>query len=146
MRLTHDPEADAIYIYLSTKQYAYGMDIDTNRRIDYSVDGTPIGIELLNVSSGISLVGLPNAEDLGGLLDVSDIGVCLVVDRNRINALIPNTTELIVRCGGRYGGTTNPYTKPLYTNNLETISIELPTPPMGLKKPIVEFRREALTR
>ena len=35
-RVEYDKEADAIYIYLSDDKYAYGKDIDRERRIDYA--------------------------------------------------------------------------------------------------------------
>lgn len=55
----YDAEADAIYIYLSDKPYAYGIDLDDERRIDYASDNTPIGVELLCVSDGVNLDSLP---------------------------------------------------------------------------------------
>lgn len=64
MRIEHDIQADAMYIYLSNKPYAYGRDLDDWRRIDYSADDLPIGIELLNVSEGINGSGLPNSEEV----------------------------------------------------------------------------------
>lgn len=62
MHYRYDPEADAIYIRLSDKEYAYGEDLDRERRIDYAADGTAIGIELLCVSAGVSLDDLPAQE------------------------------------------------------------------------------------
>lgn len=64
----HDAEADAIYIRLSEKQYAYGEDLDPERRVDYSADGTPVGIELLCVSSGVDLRDLPQRKSIADLL------------------------------------------------------------------------------
>ncbi len=57
MHLAHDQEADAIYITLREGAYAYGEDLDHERRIDYDAQGRPLGIELLNVSRrpGLSL-------------------------------------------------------------------------------------------
>ena len=42
----YDREADAIYISLAKAPYAYGKDLDKERRIDYAADGTPIGVEI----------------------------------------------------------------------------------------------------
>ena len=36
MEFKYDAQADAIYIYLSDKPYAYGKDLDDERRIDYA--------------------------------------------------------------------------------------------------------------
>lgn len=59
LTLHHDPDADAIYIRLSDLPYAFGEDIDRERRIDYAANGEPIGIEILGVSEGIDTRGLP---------------------------------------------------------------------------------------
>lgn len=56
---TYDPEADAVYIRLSRKSWAYTEGVDDQRHVDYAEDGTPIGIELLYVSDGVLEEGLP---------------------------------------------------------------------------------------
>jgi uncharacterized protein YuzE len=68
MKLEHDREADAIYIRLREGTYAYGEDLDPERRIDYDAQGEPIGIEILNVSGGINLDDLPENEGVAELL------------------------------------------------------------------------------
>lgn len=68
IRFRHDPEADAVYIRLSDEPYAYGEDLDRERRIDYAADGTLIGVELLCVSTGVDLHDLPRAEEIAKLL------------------------------------------------------------------------------
>ncbi len=69
MKLEYDPEADAIYITFSDAPYAYGKDLDNQRRIDYAQDGTPRGIELLCVSRGVILHDLPHTEKIARLLE-----------------------------------------------------------------------------
>ena len=64
MKVKYDKEADAMYIYLNSKPYAYGKDLDDERRIDYASDNTPIGVELLCTSKGVNLEGLPNADKI----------------------------------------------------------------------------------
>ncbi len=64
MRFEYDKKADAVYIYLSDAPYAYGENLDHERRIDYAEDGTPIGIELLCVSEGVITDDLPNRADV----------------------------------------------------------------------------------
>lgn len=66
--LEYSPEADAAYVRLRGLPYAYGEDVDHERRIDYAADGLPIGIELLDVSGGVALDHLPHADVLGRLL------------------------------------------------------------------------------
>ena len=73
MRLEHDKEADAIYIYLSDAPYAYGEDLDTERRIDYDSDGNQMGIELLCVSEGVITNDLPHRGEIERLLEKHDI-------------------------------------------------------------------------
>jgi uncharacterized protein YuzE len=64
MQIEHNPKADAIYVRLRDLPYAYGRDLDESRRIDYGADNRPIGVELLDVSRGVDLRGLPNAEQI----------------------------------------------------------------------------------
>ena len=73
MRLEYDKEADAIYIYLSDAPYAYGVDLDDERRVDYDADGNPIGIELLCVSEGVITNDLPHRGEIERLLDKHNI-------------------------------------------------------------------------
>ena len=75
MRVEYDKEADAIYIYLGNAPYAYGKDLDHERRIDFAQDGTPIGVELLCVSTGVITDDLPNRADIEQALDDRGIKV-----------------------------------------------------------------------
>jgi uncharacterized protein YuzE len=59
MRIEYDEKADALYISLSERSYAFGRDLDDRRRIDFDADGRPIGVELLFPSLGIDLHDLP---------------------------------------------------------------------------------------
>jgi len=56
-----------MYIRISDQPYAYGEDLDPQRRIDYAEDGTPIGVELLCVSTGLDLRYLPLSPDVAKL-------------------------------------------------------------------------------
>ncbi len=75
LKYKYDKEADAIYIYLGDKSYGYGRDMDDERRIDYASDGTPVGVELLRVSSGVNLRGLPSAREIAQTLKEKGINV-----------------------------------------------------------------------
>ncbi len=75
MRLKYDKQADAIYIYLSDKPYAYGKDLDNERRIDYDADDIPMGIELLCVSEGVDIESLPYSEEISQLLEGKNIKI-----------------------------------------------------------------------
>ena len=69
MRINHDIQADALYIQLTSEPYAYGRDLDEWRRIDYSADGFPVGIEILNVSEGVNVGGLPNSREVAKAIE-----------------------------------------------------------------------------
>jgi len=75
MRIKYDPDADAVYIYLSDKPYAYGKELGNERRIDYAFDDTPIGIELLCVSKGVNPDDLPEQHRVIELLESKNIKV-----------------------------------------------------------------------
>ena len=68
MQYKYDRQADAAYITLSDKPYAYGEELDSERRIDYASDGSPVGIELLCVSGGVDLTDLPDRDEVAKLL------------------------------------------------------------------------------
>ncbi len=68
MEFKHDKKADAVYISLTDKPYAYGKDLDDERRIDYASDDTPVGVELLCVSEGVNLDGLPRSGEIAKTL------------------------------------------------------------------------------
>ena len=75
MRIKYDQKADAVYIYLSEKKYAYGKDLDDTRHIDYASDDTPIGIELLCVTRGVNPDELPEQDKVIRLLEEKRIRV-----------------------------------------------------------------------
>ena len=68
MEIKYDRKADAIYVRLDNKPYAYGKDLDNERRIDYASDGKPIGIEITCVSQGVNVYDLPYQNQVGKLL------------------------------------------------------------------------------
>lgn len=74
-KFEYDRDADAVYIRLADLPYAYGEDIDHERRIDYAATGWPIGVELLCVSSGVDLDNLPEREQIAALLGANHIKV-----------------------------------------------------------------------
>jgi uncharacterized protein YuzE len=68
MKVKYDKKADAIYISLTNKPYAFGKDLDEERRVDYDVDGNPRGVELLCVSAGVITDGLPERASIEKIL------------------------------------------------------------------------------
>jgi len=75
MKIEYDKKADAIYIYLSNAPYAYGKNLDHERRIDYDENGEPIGVELLCVSEGVITDDLPHREEIERILGNKGIRV-----------------------------------------------------------------------
>ena len=69
MKIKYDKQADAIYIRFSDAPYAYGRDLDNERRIDYDANGEPRGVELLCVSDGVITDGLPRRGEIEQLLE-----------------------------------------------------------------------------
>ena len=68
LKIIIDPQANAIYIYVSDLPVAFTKELDEDRLIDYASDGTPVGIDLLNVSDGIETSDLPNRAQVEQLL------------------------------------------------------------------------------
>ena len=75
MKIKYDQQADAVYIYLSDKPYAYGKELDNERRIDYSEDNIAIGVELLSVSKGVNPDDLPKQDKIIEILEQNHIKV-----------------------------------------------------------------------
>ena len=63
MYITYDTDA-AIYVRLGQPGLAVAdtREVDWQRIVDYAEDGELIGVELLRVSKGIDLTGVPEAE------------------------------------------------------------------------------------
>jgi uncharacterized protein YuzE len=66
--LTHDAEADAVYVRLAEGRVERTVPLDDLRLVDYAADSSVIGVELLDVSDGVDLRGLPSAEVIAQLL------------------------------------------------------------------------------
>jgi uncharacterized protein YuzE len=62
VHVEYDSEADAIYITLREPEGAVETEfIDDARYVDYDEAGNVVGVELLGVSQGVTLSGLPEA-------------------------------------------------------------------------------------
>ena len=75
LRLTHDADADAVYIYLSDAAHDHGRSLDERRRVDYAADGSARGIEFLYVSDGVDTSGIPEQRAVSRLLEKHSIRV-----------------------------------------------------------------------
>ena len=69
MHAEHDPKADAVYVRLRAgATQDHSQLVDDGRVVDYDAQDQPIGIELLGVSRGVNLDGLPEEEAIAILL------------------------------------------------------------------------------
>ncbi len=107
MKFNHDPEANAIYIYLSEKPYAYGRDLDDARRIDYASDNTPMGVELLWVSEGVNLDSLPHTDEIAEVLEVNGIKIYTTVAERGYSGLVFNVNLTVPATGQTKRSTAN---------------------------------------
>ena len=69
LQVDTDPKADAIYIKLLDEPIGYSEELDDNRIIDYTLNpGKLAGIDLLAVSQGVNLSGLPEVKGIEEML------------------------------------------------------------------------------
>lgn len=68
LRYEFDRDAAALYVHLADKPYAYGRDLDAERRVDYARDNTPVGVEITCVTSGVTIEDLPAADEILAIL------------------------------------------------------------------------------
>ena len=73
--LEYDPDADAAYITFRDAPWDHMDILDDYRNIDYAPDGEPVGVELLYVSKGVNLDGLPSPDVIAHLLETQHIRV-----------------------------------------------------------------------
>jgi uncharacterized protein YuzE len=78
LKVEHDPEADAAYVYLSAgqdKRYGSTQRLDDFRVVDVAPDGAPIGVDFMVVSRGVDLRGLPDPEAIAAALAAHGIQI-----------------------------------------------------------------------
>ncbi len=72
MKLTYSTGADAIYVQFGRRRMVEHSDEVSNvlniRVVDYSKDGSIVGVEILDTHEGVDVDGLPRAEELAALL------------------------------------------------------------------------------
>jgi len=69
MYLTCDEAPDAVYVYFERRDVDHTDQLTDRVNVDYAADGTPIGVEFLDVSLGIDLDSVPHRADVARLLD-----------------------------------------------------------------------------
>ena len=63
IQIRYDPEANAVYAKLRQAEgWIRTREIDSSRFVDIDETGEAVGVELLFVSDGVDLTGLPEAE------------------------------------------------------------------------------------
>lgn len=73
VQFEHSETADAIYLRLSDLPYAYGKDLDDDRRVDYAANGEVVGVELLGVREGVHTDDLPQRDAIIRALEAHKI-------------------------------------------------------------------------
>ncbi len=69
LRVETSPISDAVYIQLLDELIGYTEELDDDRLIDRALDSDePVGIDLLSVSKGVKLDGLPEVEAVRKIL------------------------------------------------------------------------------
>jgi hypothetical protein len=69
LNIETNTQADAIYVQISDEAIGYSKELDVNRVVDYTLNpGKPVGIDLLCVSEGVKLAGLPEVKGLESAL------------------------------------------------------------------------------
>jgi uncharacterized protein YuzE len=69
MYLTYDEQADAVYVQFRRSSVTRTEELSDRVAVDYDADGRPLGIEFLNVSSGIDLDQVPRRAQVAKLLE-----------------------------------------------------------------------------
>ncbi|MDQ6833511.1 MAG: DUF2283 domain-containing protein, partial [Chloroflexota bacterium] len=70
-----DSDADAAYITFRVVPWDHMDILDDYRNIDHAPDGEPGGVELLYVSKGVNLDGLPMSNVIARLLETEHIKI-----------------------------------------------------------------------
>ncbi len=82
-RVSYDREADALYVKLTDAPFAREQSIDDARHLNLAADGQVIGLEVLGVSRGVDLEGVPHADTIRRALRRRGIPVRKAEDRAR---------------------------------------------------------------
>lgn len=93
MRVTHDTEADAAYVYFTEDQSLTTYVFDDSRNIDFTADGTVIGIEFLNVNQGARPQGLPISGAVAVATALSHAGVPVLDTPTEVSGIEIQTPE-----------------------------------------------------
>jgi uncharacterized protein YuzE len=68
VKVSYDPAADAVFVWFNDRPSEYAEELDDRRNLVYAADDSVIGVELLSVSQGVDLRGLPHASAIADAL------------------------------------------------------------------------------
>lgn len=74
-RVAFDPDADALYVYLASGVVAETRPLGDLRMVDYSKDGTVLGIEFVSASHGVDLSDVPFAPTVASAIGDSGLPI-----------------------------------------------------------------------
>jgi uncharacterized protein YuzE len=66
--ITYSETADALYVQLQEADVEKTVPLDDLRIIDYASDGSVVGVEFLDASTGLDLRGLPKGDQVATLI------------------------------------------------------------------------------
>jgi uncharacterized protein YuzE len=70
LRIEYDDKADAVYIQWLIEPIGCTNTLDHNRLVDYTLPpARVVGVDLMSVSEGVKLKGLPNREAVKDILN-----------------------------------------------------------------------------
>jgi uncharacterized protein YuzE len=68
VKVSYDSAADAVFVRFNDRPTGYAEELDDRRNLLCADDDSVIGVELLSVSQGVDLRGLPHANAIGDAL------------------------------------------------------------------------------
>ena len=69
--VTYDADTDVLYVQLREGDIARQTFLDDTRILDFSVDGSVVGIEFVCASEGVDISDVPFSQRVGNLIDES---------------------------------------------------------------------------
>lgn len=64
MDVSYDRAADAVYVGFTRAASVRQVQLDDGRILDYSADGSLVGVEILSPGRGVDLTGIPRASEV----------------------------------------------------------------------------------
>ena len=73
--VSYDRSVQALYVRLSDKPYDHVCELSGDRYVNYAADGTPTGVEFLDLEDGVNLDDVPERDAIAKALESFDFRV-----------------------------------------------------------------------